>query len=179
MMDKKCSKYEGLFIFSDEAALAKHIEECEECRKEQEKMDRVSELIDEVKLYYRSKNAKKRVNLKAVCAVSLLLFSTLTLGVAYNNDDFMDTMRYGDIYRVEGSRFKHFQIIGIDTSCWNFRIMRFRIQQPFLANITDRADHTIFDFTGMDKICGQRPHIAKSYDSYSDAIHGMPPPLSV
>lgn len=101
MMDKKCSKYEGLFIFSDDAALAKHLEECEECRKEQEKMDRVSELIDEVKLYYRSKMVKKRVNLKAVCVLSLLLFSTLTLGVAYNNDDLMDTMRYGDILTAE------------------------------------------------------------------------------
>ena len=43
-MDKKCSKYEGLFVFSDEDTLKKHLQECEECRQEQQQMDRVSEL---------------------------------------------------------------------------------------------------------------------------------------
>ena len=43
-MNKKCSKYEGLFTFSDEETLKKHIETCEDCRKEQEVMDKVSDL---------------------------------------------------------------------------------------------------------------------------------------
>ena len=37
-MDNKCSKYEGLFVFSDEETLKKHLEECEDYRKEAEKM---------------------------------------------------------------------------------------------------------------------------------------------
>ena len=40
-MDKKCSKYEGLFVFTDELTLQNHIAECEECRKEHEKMEKV------------------------------------------------------------------------------------------------------------------------------------------
>lgn len=36
-MNDKCSKYEGLFIFSDDETLKKHLLECEECRREQEK----------------------------------------------------------------------------------------------------------------------------------------------
>ena len=35
-MDNKCSKYEGLFIFSDEKTLQEHIESCEECKLEPE-----------------------------------------------------------------------------------------------------------------------------------------------
>ena len=47
-MDNKCTKYEGLFVFSDEETLKSHLNECEECRLEQEKMDKVSDLINEV-----------------------------------------------------------------------------------------------------------------------------------
>ena len=51
-MKDKCTKYEGLFVFSDEETLKSHLNECEECRLEQEKMDKVSDLINEVKLTY-------------------------------------------------------------------------------------------------------------------------------
>ena len=45
-MDNKCTKYEGLFVFSGDETLKKHIEECDECRKEAEKMEKVSDLLD-------------------------------------------------------------------------------------------------------------------------------------
>ena len=99
-MDNKCTKYEGLFVFSDEETLKQHLEECEECRVEQEKMDRVSDLIDEVKLYYRAKN-KKRPKLRAACAMFLLLFSTLTAGIVVNDEDMIDTLRYGETLSAE------------------------------------------------------------------------------
>ena len=35
-MDNKCSKYEELFVSSDDEALEKHIAECDECKAEQE-----------------------------------------------------------------------------------------------------------------------------------------------
>ena len=60
-MNDKCSKYEGLFIFSDDETLKKHLLECEDCRREQEKMDKVSGLIDEVKFHYYSKSKKKPI----------------------------------------------------------------------------------------------------------------------
>ena len=54
-MDNKCSKYESLFIFSDEEKLTEHLNECEDCKIEQKKMEKVSELIQEVKPYYLKK----------------------------------------------------------------------------------------------------------------------------
>lgn len=100
-MDKKCSKYEGLFIFSTDEALKQHLEECEECRLEHEKMQKVSGLLDEVKFYYRAKRNKKRTMLKAVCAMSLLLFSTLMFAVINDNDELLDTLRYGEDLSIE------------------------------------------------------------------------------
>lgn len=99
-MEDKCSKYEGLFVFSDSDELEKHLSECDECRKEHEKMEKVSKLLDEVKFYYRSKN-KRLHKLKIACAVSLVIFSSLSFGAAFNNEDFMDTLMYGDVLSAE------------------------------------------------------------------------------
>ena len=99
-MTDKCSKYEGLFIFSDSDTLNKHIQECEECLKEHQKMERVSDLIGEVKFHYLSR-AKMKPKLRAACACLLLLFSTMSFGVAVNNEDFMDTLRYGETLSAE------------------------------------------------------------------------------
>ena len=41
-MEKNCSKYEGLFVFSDEKTLNEHLAECSYCRAEHEKMQKVS-----------------------------------------------------------------------------------------------------------------------------------------
>ena len=98
-MDKKCSKYENLFVFSDEETLKKHLQECEECRLEQQKMDRVSELIGEVKFHY-NKGRKMRF-LKIACVLMLLLFSTVSIGVIENYDDMMDTLMYGECLTAE------------------------------------------------------------------------------
>ena len=83
-MNKKCSKYEGLFIFSDEETLLKHLEECPDCRAEHEKMQKVSELIGETKFYYKSKSKKTR-KLKAICMLVLFMFFTATFGVIHNS----------------------------------------------------------------------------------------------
>ena len=99
-MENKCSKYEGLFIFSDKETLEKHIAECEECRQEAKKMEKVSGLIDEVKFHYLAKN-KKKSNMKAACAVIFLLFSTFTYGFISNDDELMDTLRYGQSLSAE------------------------------------------------------------------------------
>ncbi len=99
-MKDKCSKYESLFIFSDEETLKKHISECEDCRQENEKMQKVSELINEVKFYYRKKQ-KKIINFKVACAMSLVLFSTLSLGFLTSNNDLIDTLMYGESLTAE------------------------------------------------------------------------------
>ena len=50
-MDKKCTKYEALFTFRSEEELNEHIANCPDCQKEHENMQKVSELLKEVKPY--------------------------------------------------------------------------------------------------------------------------------
>ncbi len=99
-MKDKCSKYESLFVFSDKNTLEKHIAECEDCRNENEKMQKVSELISEVKFYYKKKQ-KKFAYFRVACAMSLLLFSTLSLGIMTTNDELLDTLMYGETLTAE------------------------------------------------------------------------------
>lgn len=99
-MDNKCSKYEGLFVFSDEETLKKHLEECEDCAKEAQKMNRVSELIGEVKFYYKQK-ARRLVKIKAACAVFLLICFSLTCGFLTMDTDLTDALMYGDTLSAE------------------------------------------------------------------------------
>ena len=99
-MDKKCTKYEGLFIFSDDATLNEHLETCEDCRAEQEKMDKVSDLLSEVKFYYRAKNKKKQM-LKVACLFMFIIFFTGTFGIIATNDDIQDSLMYGQELSAE------------------------------------------------------------------------------
>jgi len=99
-MDKKCTKYEGLFIFSDEDTLKKHIEECPDCKAEHEKMQKVSELLGEVKFHYRSRNRKVR-KLRAVCALALLMFFSAGVGFIADEGELTDVLMYGDTLSAE------------------------------------------------------------------------------
>ena len=99
-MENKCSKYEGLFIFSDKETFEKHLEECPDCQAEHEKMQRVSELINETKFYYRSKSNKVR-KLKAICALALFMFFSGTFGIINNDSEFLDSLKYGDTLTAE------------------------------------------------------------------------------
>lgn len=99
-MENKCSKFEGLFIFSDEEKLKEHLNECEECRIEYEKMQKVSDLIQEVKPYY----TKKRNNLKKMRAIAAALFIILfagTFGFIYTNEDLSEALMYGETLTAE------------------------------------------------------------------------------
>ena len=99
-MKDKCTKYEALFTFADENALKEHIAECSDCKSEQEKMDKVSELIQEAKPYFieRRRNFAK---IKAVAASFALIMLTATLGVVNFNTDVSDTIRYGTTLSAE------------------------------------------------------------------------------
>ena len=99
-MDNKCSKYESLFIFSDEDNLKKHLEECEICRLEHEKMQKVSSLLSEVKFHYRNK-AKQIRKIKAVCAAICLIFFSTSLGIVTDDTDLVDALMYGDSLSAE------------------------------------------------------------------------------
>ena len=99
-MDKKCSKYEGLFVFSDEKTLLDHLQECDDCRAEHEKMQKVSDLISEVKSHYKSKK-RKIMKLKAVCAVAMIMFFSATFGIVSNDADLADSLMYGEALTAE------------------------------------------------------------------------------
>lgn len=99
-MENKCPKYEGLFVFSTEEELLKHIEECPDCRAEHEKMQKVSELIGETKFYYKSKSKRAR-KLKAICALALFMFFSASFGIINNDSDFADALMYGDTLSAE------------------------------------------------------------------------------
>lgn len=95
-MKEKCTKYEALFTFRDEAALLKHIEECEDCRKEHEKMQKVSALIQEAKpLYLKQKSISQKA--KVACVAGLMLISGVSFGVLNYNYDIIDYMTYHNV----------------------------------------------------------------------------------
>lgn len=93
-MKDKCTKYEALFTFRDEEELNEHIQECEDCRLEHEKMQKVSSLLQEVKPYFKERR-KNLTKIKVACALFMLMFSGTTLGVINFNTDVSDTLKYG------------------------------------------------------------------------------------
>lgn len=102
-MDNKCSKYEELFVSSSsQEELEKHVLECEECKAEYESQQKVSSLLDEVKMYYYAKRKKRIARLRAACAIMFMVFSLASVGgFALTNDDLMDTLKYGDTLSAE------------------------------------------------------------------------------
>ncbi len=99
-MKEKCTKYEALFTFRSQEELEQHIQECEDCRLEHEKMLKVSELLQEVKPYYKEKR-KNLAKIKVACALFLLMTSGTTLGLINYNTDISDTIKYGTTLSAE------------------------------------------------------------------------------
>ena len=97
---KKCTKYEALFTFLPQDEFEEHIKNCPDCQKEHEKMQQVSELIQEAKPYFieRRRNIAK---IKAVAASFALIMFTTTLGVINFDTDISDTIRYGTTLSAE------------------------------------------------------------------------------
>lgn len=99
-MKDKCNKYEALFTFGNEQKLQEHLETCEDCRKEQEMMDKVSNLLKEVKPYYIAKR-RNTAKLKIACAMLTIILCTATLGVVNFNTDVSDIIKYGNTLSAE------------------------------------------------------------------------------
>jgi hypothetical protein len=99
-MNKDCSKYESLFVFSSSKDLEEHIKDCPTCRLEHEKMQKVSELIGEVKFHYKLQ-ARKMRKLRAICAVALLMLFTASFPVIENSGDLADALLYGNTLSAE------------------------------------------------------------------------------
>lgn len=99
-MQEKCSKYEGLFVFSDEKTLLEHVENCPDCKKEHEKMQKVSNLLQEVKPILLKKRYSA-AKLKAVCALFVMCICVSTLCVINFNTDIADRINYGTTLSAE------------------------------------------------------------------------------
>ena len=99
-MKEKCIKYEALFTFADAKTLNEHLQECEDCKKEQAKMDRVSELINEVKPFYKKKRTAPH-HLKVACILFALVIGGASIGVVGTNQDMMDYIKYGETLSAE------------------------------------------------------------------------------
>lgn len=99
-MKEKCTKYEALFTFRSEEELLEHVKNCEDCRLEHEKMQKVSELLQEVKPYFKEKR-KNLAKIKVACALFMLMLSGTTLGVINFNHDISDTLKYGSALSAE------------------------------------------------------------------------------
>ena len=78
MNEKKCNGYESMYTFLSEDDFLKHLENCEECKAEHERMQKVSSLIQEAKPYIIEKRNRSKV-LKAACAIFIIFFSTLSI----------------------------------------------------------------------------------------------------
>ncbi len=99
-MTDKCTKYEALFTFGNDETLKRHLETCEDCQKEQELMDKVSDLLKEVKPYYKVQRSKV-AKLKMACAIFAILLSGTALGIVNFNTDISDTIKYGTTLSAE------------------------------------------------------------------------------
>lgn len=100
-MENNCSKFESLFVFSDDETLKQHIAECDDCKKEAETQEKVSSLLGEVKMYYYARR-KKREKLRAACALMLLVFSAFSVfSFVLNDEDLTQSLMYGDTLSAE------------------------------------------------------------------------------
>ena len=99
-MKEKCKQYEGLMTFGNEEQLLAHIENCEDCRQEHERMARVSELIQEVAPSIKEKRMNN-ARLKLACASFALVLFIGTLSVVNLNTDVHDTILYGQTMTLE------------------------------------------------------------------------------
>ena len=78
--EKKCNKYEGMFVFSDEQSFNEHIASCNDCQKEHQKYERVSQLIKEVAPVYLKREKQKKISAIKKLACCFVLFVGLTGG---------------------------------------------------------------------------------------------------
>ena len=99
-MDKKCTEYEALFIFRTEEELMNHLQNCQDCANEHKQMMKVTQLLQEVKPYYKKKQ-RNFVKLKAACALFLILTCGTALSLINLNTDISDTLKYGNALSAE------------------------------------------------------------------------------
>lgn len=95
-MDKKCEKYEALFTFGTDEEFQKHLAECEDCRQEHERMQRVSDLIAEVKPQFKAVRKDKYRRMKIACVFFMIMVTGVSLETADMQYGIVDQIMYGE-----------------------------------------------------------------------------------
>lgn len=113
--ENKCDKYEAFFVFKGEEELHKHLEECEDCRKEYEKYKKLSMLIKDAAPAYKAKQRKNKIfRLKAI-ACSFILFFGLSVVTGYRVYDEYSLSQYDP-----GSEYTYADSYGMPTDDYGF-----------------------------------------------------------
>ena len=99
-MKDKCTKFEALFTFSSKEDFRKHLDKCDDCMQEYEKMQKISSLIQEVKPYYKKKRETRKI-LKIACSLLLFFFLGAGVGIYSLDTDVSDTLKYGTTLSAE------------------------------------------------------------------------------
>lgn len=92
-MSDKCDKFEALFTFSDEKTFLEHVSQCEDCKKEYEKMQKVSALIKEVKPKFKK---PKLPVVQVACMLFLVVLGGVSLNAVDQQYGVLDTVKYGE-----------------------------------------------------------------------------------
>lgn len=71
---KKCNKFKEYFIFSNDDEFQKHIEECPDCKVQNDEFEKISAVVKEVKFAYKQKQ-KSKLMTKVACISALMMFT--------------------------------------------------------------------------------------------------------
>ena len=100
-MNNKCTKFEGLFIFANDDDFKKHLETCEECRQEMQKLDNISKLLQTAKPLYFKEKAKRRLRIRSACAVFLMVLTGSVFSMLNYDNTLVETLKYGQTLSAE------------------------------------------------------------------------------
>ncbi len=111
--NKKCDKYEGLFVFRDEEELNRHLEECADCKAEHEKLLKVSQLVKEVAPEYLARKQKQKTNTLKKAACFIMAFSIISAFAGYK---VYDEIRY----QANTTDYSYITTLGLPTDDYGF-----------------------------------------------------------
>ena len=100
-MKDKCTKFEGMFVFSSNEDFKAHLEECEECREKQKELDKISNLIQKARPFYFKEKRKKQTHFKIACSLLLFVMAGSVFSVLNYDNALVDTMKYGQTLSAE------------------------------------------------------------------------------
>ncbi|MDD3150210.1 MAG: hypothetical protein PHV68_05185 [Candidatus Gastranaerophilales bacterium] len=100
-MTKKCNKYEFLFVSGDEKALMEHLAVCKDCANEHLEMQKISNIVKEVKPYFKKKKEKNLLLVKMTASVFLIFSAYFSINIIDLNNNPTQTAYFKDVSVIE------------------------------------------------------------------------------